>query len=1694
MISIQIPHRADFASISALLQSVPVEGDDEGIKLTVGPETFFKVDGLAFLTAYCLDQIRLGRSITLTGDPSVIRYLDRMDFHGHLGLPRTSLNRHPEQGRFLPIRLITDGKDVFETTNSICDLVLRQFEDSAKFLPAMEWMVNELIDNIIIHAEAPVPGVVCAQFYPKLRKLEIAICDMGRGIRESLSTGHRIDSHGHALEQALKRGVTRDPEVGMGYGMAGSLEISKVNGGDFVLWSGDATYNLSDGKELGIRAIPSVRGTGLFLGMNTDRPVDLAETWIGDRGDWNFIDAEAQRLEEVGGINIAAECANTGSRPPAKYLRRKIAAILPEMEHPLVLNFSKVRSASSSFLDELLGRLAFEFGTDVLKHKVQLVGMDETIWKMANVVIAQRTGEIDLSTQKEEMKTDPGASDATDSTADVGSRNGWLIRAEIETTDELFSIELPLGGSILSGIKDGDGLALAGKNGKVLGFARLFRTRFGSEKTILYFDGLVAAEDPREPQDLGLAIGKGDEMALRQTWNAFANAMGTATGVDFTALPPFAGGTPPEQAYLRELFKLAVVDDLIGPAQGPEEEIVGMSVRDRYLVGKLAPKDTFLGEVEDEDLGGEGGKRGEGDEAEEVEASKNQTLVPSSLGFTFCVDGDAERLELEVSWGRYERGDSETEVNEKTGNPMRAWRRVPSGGMLDIPLKEGPIAPIAPDAHCPEVIVQGTVRAKTPKGDRMVTVFLVNDQPKLEETQDAAWVFQPELIVRGVEGAPVFRKRPVLESDGEDEERESLEMVYRRRVEFAVGHGVAVHARKAPGDPEQATEVRTVVMPEHQIPVTETPGLEEEDREAMKRLVSEGILDMEKLANLDRSDLVTALEILTTDYRGWIEEQRGRIAGELKEHAVSAEEAMKRCDAVLGRLEEGIRVLKVDDAALEAFRFANSAMARQRVRSIYSLLKRRGDEVEVAALDIPKNRSWRPFQLAFVLLSIPGLADPKHRDRTEPLEAFADLLWFPTGGGKTEAYLGVAAFTMAIRRLHGVMGDCDASRGLAVIMRYTLRLLTIQQFQRATALLCAMETIRKEDVKKWGEERFTLGLWVGNKVTPGTTDQSHAAIEAEREGTRSGTSTPAQLTFCPWCGTEILSGRDIHVDREEGRTAICCGDKLSQCEFTKAKSGGLGLPVVVVDDEIYRRPPTMMIGTVDKFAMMAWRGSARTLFGKADQECLRHGLLWPDSNCSGTHPKKGPNPATKAKAIKTIRPPDLIIQDEFHLISGPLGTMVGLYETAVDELCAWEVDGKTVRPKVIASTATVRKAEDQVHNVFLRKVSVFPPHGLDIEDNFFSVQRPIDGKPGRLYVGVCSPGSSRPAVLIRLYVALLTAAQSLYDRFGKAADPYMTVVGYFNSLRELGGMRRLAEDDVQTRSYRVQMSRVQRPGLAQRSVKVVDELTSRVSSKEIPKKLDQLEVKFKSSWAKGETRAIDVVLATNMLSVGVDVNRLGLMAVNGQPKNTAEYIQATSRVGRSFPGIVFTVLTWSRPRDLSHYETFEHYHATFYKHVEAQSVTPFAPRAMDRGLTGMMVCLFRHQYPALNPNLGAEVLDSNAKPEVVTVKKQISNRAWKVTNKTIRKDAAEAMTADRIDLWVKEATRGGRRLGYEPVRNQGDIIELLKKPGHQPWDKLTVPMSLREVEPGVNLVMDSTNLDAGPSWQPKAASQPSDDE
>ncbi len=1317
------------------------------------------------------------------------------------------------------------------------------------------------------------------------------------------------------------------------------------------------------------------------------------------------------------------------------------------------------------------------------------------------------------------------------------SPNAWLIKTELASTSDWFSIELPHPGSIFQGISADreDILILLDENLAIFGYGRVYRKRAGVKNTQFYFDRIERLETLKPATEAGFQEIEQKGTAARLAWPDFQNAYKATTEKDYTGLPMLDEKSVASQNYARKLVKLAAMDDLLGPACGPEEEIVGMSVRDRYLVGKLAPRkdggaeenieglqgagapDEEETEEEPEDLqpfekvndanrqtlpgqefGATSGKAYEpdDDDSSQIDAAKNQSFVPSSVGMTVCVDATVNELQIEATWGRYTKQASETETKED-GTPLRAWKRRSAGGTISVELKPGWIKPVAIDGLCPNVCIQGVIREDVDGKYRMVTIFLVNNQVLPKENQDEAWLFQPEIIVRDKDGGAIFCKRPIQTDASVDEiERETLEMIYRKQVEFAVGHTISVHASPTEEDRERATEVRTVVVPEYEVPTTETPGLNTEDRPEMQRMVKEGFLDMRQLASMNKEQLKQALSVLTDDYENWIAEQEARVGTEVVGHNRAAGVAIDRCRKVLSRLREGIDLLENDPIALQAFQFANRSMADQRVRGMFAMETRRGTDKTFDDLNKRKNHSWRPFQLAFILLSIPSLADPKHKDRTEPLDAYADLLWFPTGGGKTEAYLGVAAFTMGIRRLQGNLGGYDASRGLSVIMRYTLRLLTLQQFQRASTLICAMEVIRRNEEDTWGKEPFTIGLWVGGSVTPNKTEQSENYINAVRNGQRTYGSSPCQINSCPWCGSEVLEKRDVKVSKYNGgygRTMIFCGDKLSRCEFTERNSPNLGIPMKVVDEEMYRKPPSMMIATVDKFAQMAWNDAIRNLFGIATHECSRHGLTWPDCECKQSHRSQNGLPPASTQAIIPIRPPDLIIQDEFHLISGPLGTMVGLYETAVDELSTWSFDQLSVRPKIIASTATVRKAQDQVKNVFMRKVSIFPPNGLDVEDNFFSVQRSIKDKPGRQYLGVCSPGSARPAVLIRLYTALLTASQDVFRKFGKLADPWMTSVGYFNSLRELGGMKRLAEDDVQTRSFRVEMGHVRRPGLKQRKVSVVEELTSRVSSASIPKKLDTLEVQFRadydtkgdcyvSQWDKEETRAIDIVLATNMLSVGVDVNRLGLMLVNGQPKNTAEYIQATSRVGRSFPGLVFTSLTWARPRDLSHYETFEHYHSAFYKHVEAQSVTPFTPRAMDRGLTGGMVSMARLKKNQLAPNLGAENLNSVTDPTVDEVTNSFGDRAHKVTDKNEISNLAKDMARERFDEWVRRVTSRQGHLAYKAKKQSDNTVSLLDQPGSKTWDNFTVPTSMREVEPGVRLVMQDRTQNREPSW------------
>jgi len=1161
--------------------------------------------------------------------------------------------------------------------------------------------------------------------------------------------------------------------------------------------------------------------------------------------------------------------------------------------------------------------------------------------------------------------------------------------------------------------------------------------------------------------------------------------------------------------------------DLLGPACGPEEELLEDPPRTRYVVGTLTPKDAEIDPTAQDDPLGGAGEESEGEGDSEPSRPLSHTLFASSIGMTFAVDADVEAVRVRATWGAYDRVQSDVHETD-LGNPRMVWKRRTRGGTLDLDLEPGRVD-VVPDQDAPKVRVRGVVREPTSDGTVLVTLFLVNDQTteRGEVNKDRKWVFQPEIVVERVEeDAPFVRRQPVGEfdpSDGdlEEEERAMLAMVHRKHADFAVGHGVGVHADPA-GDPwtdasgwDRAVRVRTAVMPFYDVPVTEPPGHDElaEEFEGFEGFE----LDMKTLAEMPRDDLVAVLRRIPETYGRWIEGERERLRNspDLNAHEAAAELALEAAERARSRLQDGVECIGRNDVALEAFRFANRAMRLQRLRSVFARRRRRGEDVTFEEVEQEEPAAWRLFQLAFIVLNIPTVVELDHPRRTSDVASYADLLWFPTGGGKTEAYLGVAALSVAVRRLQGEVEGYGGDGGVTVIMRYTLRLLTLQQFQRAATLVCALEHLRKSENESgdrpWGEEPFRIGLWVGGRATPNWTSKARQWVEQHMGNATwdasAGSSSPLQLTNCPWCGSK-LGPENLRVEEYSGgrgRTFLFCPDR--GCEFNRRRSPGEGIPVVTVDEEIYRLVPTFLLATVDKFAQMPWRGEVQALFGRVEGRCPRHGWLGTEAECRGAHHATGSLPATEPASVPTdgLRPPDLVIQDELHLISGPLGTLVGLYETAIDELCEWRVGVETVRPKVIASTATTRRAPEQVHRLFSRQVEIFPPTGLDASDDFFSRQRPPRGeKPGRRYVGVCAPGRSRASVLIRMYVAALTAAEWLWhevddDKKG-LVDPYMTLLGYFNSLRELGGMRRLIDDDVDTRAFRIE--REDRPGLKQRKLypeSTVQELTSRVRSSRIPEILDQLDDTFTRKRDPDvpkaeEGRPLDIVLATNMVSVGVDVQRLGLMVVSGQPKATAEYIQATSRVGRSVerPGLVLTMLNWARPRDLSHYEQFEQYHAVFYKHVEALSVTPFAPRALDRGLMGVLASLVRLDQAKYNPNLAAEkVQGAGDFPRIID---SIASRARNSSDldgsgADIEQRVRRAVAA-KLDAWGAEAAKKDRRLGYREPRGRDDVtVPLLQSPGSDPWGPFTVAHSMREVEPGVGLIFGNDASDDLPDWE-----------
>jgi hypothetical protein len=1049
-----------------------------------------------------------------------------------------------------------------------------------------------------------------------------------------------------------------------------------------------------------------------------------------------------------------------------------------------------------------------------------------------------------------------------------------------------------------------------------------------------------------------------------------------------------------EQLDSKYAFRREMVDrlkeDLFGP--GSRNEIIDERPLERYVTGILWPAaDETVDEVPDDP---ESVAAASGETQPDSPVANSRLAFPSSIGITVAVDTSRDNiLVIKPHAASYLPMEEAAPASAK---PLASpnWRRVELEEVeIRLPLTAGTSTRRISEG------LELYALVRSPKdGITSVTVVLRNRKPKPPAgvDRDTACWFQAGLTVESL-GYGLTDRSKLRTSVSSDEDLASAELMYRNHMVFAAGHGCAVETLDNSIIGGHCRRVATTFVPTVDV-----------NRSKAGR--SSANLSLGFLGSASRDDVLEQLGELSSDYEAWIRKTAASIddpaesvpphlGGVARDHVADAYEA-------LARIRKGIDELRVSDESFEAFQLANKAMHMQRSRQDWV----RAGRSEGFELD--DKQAWRPFQLAFILINLPSVTEETHPERN-----FADLLWFPTGGGKTEAYLGLIAYLILLRRLRD-----PGAKGVAVIMRYTLRLLTIQQFERAAMLICSLEAVRLASPARLGNESFSIGLWVGSGATPNNIRDAKANLNKLMRGDNVVEGNPCQIEACPWCGSRLRPENYVIFRAPTDRMKILCPNR--DCEFRD------GLPLHIVDTDVYRERPELIIGTVDKFARMAWNGEISTLFGRLNE---------------------------------SDQGPGLIIQDELHLISGPLGSTVGLFETAVDLAASGRLrndDHSHAQrgPKIIASTATIRRAEDQIKAVFNRESRLFPPPGLGPDDSFYSEKALADELGTRQYVGVMAAGTSHATLMVRTYASLLHSAMAI-EGSDEDRDPYWTLIGYFNSLRVLGSAYLQVYDDVAARLRLL----AHREGLEMSREVQLSELTSRVANNLIPAALKALEKPL-----GGPLTPEDVVLATNMISVGLDVDRLGLMAVMGQPQSSAEYIQATSRVGRKHPGLVVTIFNSAKTRDRSHFEGFADFHGALYRGVEATSATPFAARSRDRALHAVFISALRMLAPAMRSNDGASSA-RDASIVIDQVRDIILDRVKIVDERELAATSNELETL--MATW-RTAINNNDHLVYEDRKNPHaallvnstdalDDPEFIYSTSSVPWP---TPSSMRDVD------------------------------
>lgn len=968
------------------------------------------------------------------------------------------------------------------------------------------------------------------------------------------------------------------------------------------------------------------------------------------------------------------------------------------------------------------------------------------------------------------------------------------------------------------------------------------------------------------------------------------------------------------------------------------------------------------------------------DELENSEEPKNISIFkPSSMGISFTSETNDE-LNISFSYAVYHHSEKLITDNGKEVK-RHCYSREARNFSVNVIVPDKVCDMIISDKNNNDIIVYFHVRKINADNSKLTTVSVLNKHKARNEflENNTGALFQCELSVKSKNGfLPVYRR-----NFGRLFEEEKNDMLYDSVNNYSYGHGCSsVHVE----DNGVVSEVRSEFIPKFRM------------LQMMPRLLADSeYLNMKYWENADRNNACNQLDDFIRQYEDWYKKLKSNT-DLIARYPETADDSFKNIERCITRLSNGVNTLRTNNVAWKAFLYMNEAMLLQRIKTKHCS---------------PDIVSWYPFQMAYILQIIPDIVDNKssfHKD--------VDLLWFPTGGGKTEAYLGLSAFSIFFRRLNGGKQNIN---GVAIIMRYTLRLLTLQQFERATVLICACEHMRKK-YNIPGDE-ISIGLWIGAGMTPNHIKDASDTLKKLRENSVATIyeANPMQITKCPWCGAEIgVGGYEI----KDFMNISCCNNP--ECEFHRH------LPIYVVDDDIYRVAPTFVLSTVDKFARITWEENAGNLLGA--------------NGC---------------------KPPELIIQDELHLISGPLGSITGIYEIAIENICKHY--GKV--PKIIASTATVKNADNQIRILYNRQMIQFPPNGLLHTDSFFAVEADEDKRPARTYIGICSLGSGTSEFLIKIF-ALLTFMKHLYRLQGKPTeviDQFYTYVGYFNSLKELGSNSIIVSDRILTEIKYLATYKFKKEAESV-NLKVdgsdadippcfkSDELTSR-NSAEIKNVLERLANRYTNN------NCYDYIMASNMLSVGIDIDRLGIMCMYGQPKSNSEYIQATSRVGRTNPGLVISLYNSMRARDKSYYEQFRYYHSTFYKYVEATSVTSYSPRAIEKALHCAMMAIIRHTIPRYNSNESACKFIRDDR-DIEQIKQEILKRVEEIEPRI--RDYAEEWLDYYLNCWRDLVEILPNKLVFADYHNE-DVALFRSADNQNNSDIPSILNSVRNVEPSANI-------------------------